>query len=79
MEARNPAARNNNAAQNAPARRPASLGGLARTLIQTKKLTEKEVYEIMEAAQRDGVPFIEALIRIKKLHSGQLADFISKT
>lgn len=70
---------NANATNSAPARKPASLGGLARTLIQTKKLSEKEVYEITESAHRDGIPFIEALIRIKKLHSGQLAAFISQT
>lgn len=69
----------NNQDNNANAQKPVALSGLARTLIQTKKLTDKEALEIAEAARRDGVPFVESLIRIKKLNSAQLAAFISQT
>ncbi len=72
MQARTPAT-------DTPAKKPVVLGALARTLIQTKKITDREAQEIAEAANRDGIPFIESLIRIKKLNSASVAQFISQT
>ncbi len=59
---------------------PASLAysGLARALLQARRLTADQVAAIQRNAQADKLPFIEALIRSGALSDGALARFCSQ-
>ena len=53
---------------------PSKLGGLARTLVQEKLLSEDEASAIQSLANSQQTPFISQLIQSKKLSAMKIAE-----
>jgi type IV pilus assembly protein PilB len=61
------------------AAQPASFSALGRALVQQGKLVQAEANAIQAEASKDGLSFVQQLVKVRKLSAKEVSQFAANT